>query len=84
MKQVMIALFSFMGITDIRYSGKERMFYVTKMSHQKIMIELGNDGVIERIDIPLTVGTFYGIAKRIGIKSPTAFALANGTDLVKG
>jgi len=84
MKQVMIALFSFMGITDIRYSGKKRMFYVTKMSHQKIMIELGNDGVIERIDIPLTVGTFYGIAKRIGIQSPTAFALANGTNLVKG
>ena len=77
MKQVMIALFSFMGITDIRYSGKKRMFYVKN--------EFGEDMTInEQIEIPLTVGTFYGLAKRLGIQSPTAFALANGTNLVKG
>ena len=70
MKQVMTALFSFMGITDIRYSGKKRVFYVHKYG--------------QNAEISLTVGTFYGLAKRSGIQSPTAFALANGTNLVKG
>ena len=28
--------------------------------------------------------TFYRLAKHFGIQSPTAFALANGTNLVKG
>ena len=72
MKQVMIALFSFMGITNIRYSGKKRMFYVYV------------NELVGYTEVSLTVGTFNGLAKRSGIQSPTAFALANGTNLVKG
>jgi hypothetical protein len=77
MKQAMIKLFLFLGITNIRYYGKKRMFYVKN--------EFGEDMTInEQIEIPLTVGTFYGLAKQSGIQSPTAFALTNGNNLVKG
>ena len=72
MKQVMIALLSLMGITDIRYSGRKQMFYVNV------------NELVGYAEIKVTVGTFYGLAKRYGIQSPTAFALANGNNLVKG
>lgn len=74
MKQTIIALLSVMGVVEYSYSGKERAVYV------------GNDRNLWNIPrvIPVNTVTFYRLAKGFGIQSPTAFALANGTNLVKG
>ena len=80
MKQAMIALFYLICSPypiDIKYSGKKRVFYIKN--------EFGENMTMgDRMNIPLTVGTFYGLAKRSGIQSPTAFALSiNKENLVK-
>ena len=73
MKQTIIALLSVMGATRIAYSGREGKLYYT----DKDEFMYGFWG-------PVNAVAFYRLAKGFGIQSPTAFALANGTNLVKG
>ena len=74
MKQTIIALLSVMGVVEYIYSCKERGVYV------------GNERNLWNIPrvIPINAFAFYRLAKRFGIQNPSAFALANGTNLVKG
>ena len=72
MKQTIIALLSVMGATRIAYSGREGKLYFTNKEAQY------------GVWVWVNTVTFYRLAKGFGIQSPTAFALANGTNLVKG